>query len=63
MGLLALYGLRSVGSVNLFFLVPVALAGLMVSFLSLQIIGAYKKLNAAKFDVILKLEHYLPVEH
>ena len=59
--LLALYGLQSVGSVNLYLLVPVALAGLMVSFLSLHIIGAYKKLNAAKFDVILKLEPYLPV--
>ena len=58
--LLALYGLQSVGSVNLYLLVPVALAGLIVSFLSLRIIRAYKNLNAAKFDVILKLEQYLP---
>ena len=58
--LLALYGLQSVGSVNLYLLVPVALAGLMVSFLSLHIIKAYKDLNVAKFDVILKLEQYLP---
>ena len=58
--LLALYGLQSVGSVNLYPLVPVALAGLMVSFLSLHIIRAYKHLNVAKFDVILKLEQYLP---
>ena len=39
---------------------PVALAGLIVSFLSLHIIGGYKKLNAAKFEVILKMEQYLP---
>jgi len=58
--LVALYGLQSIGSVNLYLLVPVALAGLIVSFLSLHIIGGYKKLNAAKFDVILKLEEYLP---
>ena len=58
--LVALYGLQSAGSVNLYLLVPVALAGLIVSFLSLHIIGGYKKLNAAKFDVILKLEQYLP---
>ena len=60
MALLALYGLQSVGSVNLYLLVPVALAGLIVSFLSLRIIRAYKDLNAAKFDVILELEQYLP---
>ena len=58
--LVALYGLQSAGSVNLYLLVPVAIAGLIVSFLSLHIIGGYKKLNTAKFDVILELEQYLP---
>ena len=58
--LLALYGLQSAGSVNLYLLIPVALAGLIVSALSLRIIKSYKKLNEAKFDVILKLEDYLP---
>ena len=58
--LLALYGLQSAGSVNLYLLIPVSLAGLVVSALSLQIVKSYKKLNEAKFDVILKLEHYLP---
>ena len=58
--LLALYGLQSVGSVNLYLLVPVALAGIIVSALSLHIIRSYKKLNTAKFDVILHLEEYLP---
>lgn len=58
--LVALYGLQSAGSVNLYLLVPVALAGLVVTFLSLHIIKGYKNLNAAKFDVILKLEEYLP---
>ena len=59
--LVALYGLQFAGSVNLYLLVPVALAGLIVSFLSLHIIAGYKKVNAAKFDVILKLEQCLPV--
>lgn len=36
------------------------MAGLIVSALSLRIIKSYKKLNEAKFDVILKLEDYLP---
>ena len=58
--LLALYGLQSAGSVNLYLLIPVALAGLIVSALSLRIIKSYKKLNVAKFDIILKLESYLP---
>ena len=58
--LLALYGLQSAGSVNLYLLIPVAMAGLIVSALSLSIIKSYKKLNEAKFDVILKLEDYLP---
>ena len=60
MALLALYGLQSAVSVNLYLLIPVASAGLIASFLSLQIIGSYKKLNTAKFEVILKLEKYLP---
>ena len=46
---------------NLYLLVPVALAGMIVSFLSLHIIRGYKNLNTAKFDVILKLEPHLPV--
>ena len=58
--LLALYGLQSAGAVNLYLLIPVSLAGLVVSALSLQIVKSYKKLNEAKFDVILKIEHYLP---
>ena len=58
--LLALYGFQSTASANLYLLIPVALAGLIASFLSLQIIGSYRKLNTAKFDVILRLEKYLP---
>ena len=58
--LLALYGLQSAGSVNLYLLIPVSLAGLVLSVLSLRIVKSYKKLNEAKFDVILGLECYLP---
>ena len=44
----------------MYLLIPVSLAGLVLSVLSLRIVKSYKKLNEAKFDVILGLECYLP---
>lgn len=58
--IVALYGLQSTGPANLYLLIPLAISGLVVSFLSMTIIKSHKDLNDAKFKVIHQLEERLP---
>ena len=58
--ILALQGLQTTSGGNLYLLAIFAITGLVVAGLSLLIVGSFKKLNEAKFKVILEMESYLP---
>lgn len=59
--IVALYGLQAAGEANPYLLIPLAVVGLAVSILSRGIISSHRKLNQAKFDIILEVEKHLPV--
>ena len=58
--IVALYGFQAAGAANPYLLIPLAIAGLAISLLSLAIIKSYRTLNQAKFQIILEIERHLP---
>ena len=58
--IIALYGLLSATSTNPYLLSILALLGVVASILSLAIIKSHKRLNEAKWDVIIELEKHMP---
>ena len=58
--IVAIYGFQASRTANPYLLVPLAIAGLTISMLSLCIIKSYRILNQAKFQVILDIEKNLP---
>ena len=58
--IVALYGFQATGGANPYLLIPMAIAGLAISLLSLAIIKSHRTLNQAKFQVILEIEKHLP---
>ncbi len=58
--LIALYGFQSANTGQIFLMVLVAIAGIVVSLLSYNIIKSHSDLNAVKFKVIDELEQQLP---
>lgn len=58
--LIALYGFQSANAGQIFLMVLVAIAGIVVSLLSYNIIKSHSDLNAVKFKVIDELEQQLP---
>ena len=60
--IVALYGFQATGGANPYLLIPLAIAGTAISVLSLAIIESHRKINQAKFQVILEIEKHLPAE-
>ena len=58
--LIASYGFQSVISSQLFLVIPVAVAGIVISVLSFIIIKSHHDLNDTKFRVINEFEQHLP---
>ena len=58
--IVALYGFQATGGANPYLLIPLAIAGVTISVLSLGIIESHRKINQAKFQVILEIEKHLP---
>lgn len=58
--LIALYGFQSASSGQILLMILVAIAGIVVSLLSYNIIKSHRDLNAVKFKVIHELEQHLP---
>ena len=58
--IVAIYGFQASGTANPYLLVPLAVAGLAISLLSITIVRSYRALNQAKFQVILEVEKNLP---
>ena len=58
--LIAFYGFQSANSGQIFLMILVAIAGIVVSLLSYNIIKSHSDLNAIKFKVIDELERQLP---
>lgn len=58
--LTAVYGLQSSAVEHILLAAPVAVAGILLSLLSYNIIKSFRDLNTAKFKVIHELEEHLP---
>ena len=58
--IVALYGFQAAGAANPYLLIPLAIAGLAISLLSIAIIKSHRALNQAKFEIILEIEEHLP---
>lgn len=58
--IVALYGFQAIGGANPYLLIPLAVAGIIISALSLAIIESHRKINRAKFQVITEIEKHLP---
>lgn len=58
--IVALYGFQATGGANPYLLIPLAIAGFTISVLSSTIIKSHRKINQAKFQVILEIEKRLP---
>ena len=60
-GLMGYFGLAGVGGSNEIWYLPIAIAGIALSYLWFRIIRSYKDLNSAKFKVIYEIEEELPL--
>ncbi len=58
--LVAAYGFQSAFTERVIFVVPIAVAGIALSLLWYSIIKSFRDLNTIKFEIIHKLETYLP---
>ena len=58
--LIASYGFQPVNSGQIFLVVLAAIAGIVISLLSYNIIKSHRDLNALKFKVIVEFEQHLP---
>ena len=59
--LIASYGFQSASSGQMYWLILISVAGIIVSLLSHSIIKSHRDLNAVKFKLIQKMERRLPV--
>ena len=59
--IVALYGFQAANLDQIYLLIPVATAGLVVSVISHLIVRSYRNLNTLKFRVIHEIEQHLPL--